>query len=465
MKTLNKLKQTSSDNEKLVILEQGLNDVNEYLIRKALNDEVFGLSTKTLMKVFNIKSLKGYEDVGDWIDKKYKGNYINSKVDVNGLDKLFNRCKHLSGNNLIYYLQSINLVFDKNNLIWIYRALLKDLKISMGVTQVNKVFKKLNKPLIETFQVQLCKSLKISELDKLNSYPYYCETKYDGTRIIAFIKPLEKNRIKDLDLFTFNELSVDEIEIMLKSRQGKDCTKQFPEVVSGLKKFAKENKLNNTILDGEIISKDFNSLQKRLGRKQNNIDLDESLKYVVFDIINYEGKNLKDKSFSDRKEFYRKFNFIKEVDYSNGKLCFNKSEIELFYKLNCDNDEEGIVVKDLQGTYATEKKDERKGMWKLKPVETMDLKIVDIEYGTGRHSNTIGSLRLSNNDGTIICDCGSGLSDSERFKLFSLHINNLLLNRIVEIKYWEINKPNEKGISSLRFPIYVCLREDKNESD
>ena len=43
----------------------------------------------------------------------------------------------------------------------------------------------------------------------------------------------------------------------------------------------------------KIISKDFDSLQKRLGRKLSNIEIDELLKYKVFDIIKYENEDLK----------------------------------------------------------------------------------------------------------------------------------------------------------------------------
>jgi len=467
METLQKLKETSSSNEKLKILEEELNEVNEFLIRKALNDEVFGLNTKTLMKVFNIKDLKGYEDVGDWIDKN--NNQLTSSRNnslVYRVEKLFKDILSKSGKNLIEYLNYEFHDYNKEELIWITRALLKDLKIGMSVTQVNKVFQKLNKPLIEVFQVQLCKALKVSELDTLTNYPYYCETKYDGTRTIAYIEKLKDTRtLRNLMSFDEEDINYNNISITLKSRQGKDTTSQFPEVVKALKEFAKKNNLTNTILDGEIISKDFNSIQKRLGRKENNIEIDTSLRFVIFDILKYENEDMKEKPFDIRREVINRLTHVPKIDYSNCYLANDKQSIIAFYNIQCARGEEGIIIKDRNGLYAQEKKDERKGMWKLKPVETMDLTIVGFQYGTGRHSNTVGSLKLTNKDNSIQCDCGSGLSDDERDRLLQLYKEDSLLNRIVEVKYWEIQKPDEKGIRSLRFPIYVCLREDKNESD
>ena len=466
MKTLQKLKETSSTNEKLEILEQELNKVNEFLIRKALNDEVFGLSTKTLMKVFNIKDLKGYEDISDWIEKEYKYNCITHEtLDVNDLEIIFYNMKKYSGNKLINKLKQLIVIFEKEEIIWICRALLKDLKINMSVTSVNKVFSRLDKTLIETFQVQLCAPLKLSELDKLNNYPYFCETKYDGTRTVAFIKEIiNNNKVNNLLEYESN-IGV-EIEVVLKSRQGKDTTAQFPEIVKALKIFAKENNVCNMVLDGEVILKDFNSLQKRLGRLESNIEEDEDLKYIIFDILKYNNIECKQNLFTIRRSLIDSLIYTSKIDYSEIIKCNNKEDIVAFYNVCTLRGEEGIIIKDRYGLYATERKDERKGMWKVKPVETMDLYIAGFEYGTGRHSNTIGALHLSNKDGTIICKCGSGLSDDERNRLLGIrNTNNGLKGRIVEVKYWEINKPDEKGIRSLRFPIYVCLREDKNESD
>ncbi len=468
MEILQKIKNTNSSNEKLELLRNNLTSEVELLLRASLDDRRFGLSSKTLMKVYGIKSLQGYNDVGDWIEnsnKIFNFEYDSPNCFLYDLEfNIFKFCEKYSGNKLIEYLRHITSIMTKEQNIWVSRALLKDLKINMGITQVNKVFKELNKPLIETFQVQLCKSLKINELSKLNSYPYYCETKYDGTRSIIYIEKRTSNNPiislleEPIKEYTYN--------IKIKSRAGKDTTSQFPEIVKEIVYFAMKNNLSNTILDGEIISKDFNSLQKRLGRKSDNIEFDNSLKFICFDILKYEGINYKDRQFKVRTETLFNLKYSDKIEYSNPMFCFNKSEIEKFYEQNCNNKEEGIIIKDVNGLYAEEKKDERKNQWKVKPEETMDLYVTGCEFGTGRHSNVIGAIHLSNKDGTIICKCGSGFSDEERKRLTQLHIENRgLKGRIVEVKYWEIQKPNEQGISSLRFPIYVCLREDKFESD
>ena len=91
-------------------------------------------------------------------------------------------------------------------------------------------------------------------------------------------------------------------------------------------------------------------------------------------------------------------------------------------------------------------------------MQTCDIKCTGIEEGEGKYAGTLGK---------IVCDykgyelrVGSGLTDEEREQFWN--DPDLVVNKIVEIKYFEESK-DDKGNLSLRFPTWVGLRLDKDE--
>lgn len=92
---------------------------------------------------------------------------------------------------------------------------------------------------------------------------------------------------------------------------------------------------------------------------------------------------------------------------------------------------------------------------KIKRFYTMDLPIVEVLEGDGRLKGILGALVVKYKDNTI--NVGSGFDDETRIKFWD--DRELLVGRIVEVKYKEISKDKKTGLESLQFPIYVCLRE------
>lgn len=468
------LQKTNSTNEKQVILKNNLNPLVESMLRATYNDQVYGLNTPTLLKVcdFTKEQVQGYLDIAEYILQYPDNIWVSEGLDLELQEFLdiIDKCIQLSGNTLISYLKDIKRIYSKVHFAWLCRVLLKDLKIGMGLKLVNNVFIEKGLIPIFKFQVQLCEKLPISNLEKKVELPVALEIKQDGMRVIAKIEKYS-TKVKDFkvttDLMSFgspeSDLSIYNIKLL--SRSGKDCTNQYPEIVRALNEWSFRNNINSITLDGEVISKDFQTLQKRFGVKSDNLEEDLDLRYMVFDITEKDGGSLKSNAFINRRTILKLFTWDGVISLNPIRMLSEYSLIIETYEDTIGKGYEGVVLKDLQGTYAEDSTDERKGQWKLKPQDSLDLEIINWEYGTGKYSSTIGSITVKNQKGDLVSNIGTGLKDKDRDNLLDLVENDKLLGSIVELKYGEITKPNEEGIRSLRWPVFIRIRDDKLESD
>ena len=89
---------------------------------------------------------------------------------------------------------------------------------------------------------------------------------------------------------------------------------------------------------------------------------------------------------------------------------------------------------------------------KLKAFHDADLLIVGFEEGTGKHRGKLGAIIVDHKGVNV--KVGSGFSDDLREKIWD--DTNTFKGRMVEIRYQEIT---EDG--SLRFPTFVCFRNDR----
>ena len=89
---------------------------------------------------------------------------------------------------------------------------------------------------------------------------------------------------------------------------------------------------------------------------------------------------------------------------------------------------------------------------KLKAFHNVDLKIQRLIEGTGKHSGKLGSVVVDYNGGEV--QVGSGFSDELRELIWNQPCN--FVGRIIEVRYQE-----ETPDGSLRFPTFVCFRNDR----
>ena len=363
------------------------------------------------------------------------------------------KSREITGNNArdaLYNAASCADMDEWNNLM--RRVLLKDLRVGISETTVNKVLKrkaKINKKandyILNKFGCQLADKLQ----DGSELYGnYYVDIKLDGVRCLTFLNK-ENNTVQQF------------------SRIGKPFY-NFSYITKGLEKVLEELP-GSIVLDGEIISETFQELMTQVHRKEN-VDANDS-KYAIFDIIpleEFNNDNCK-KTQKERNEvlceliglFQKHLNdkvFIldkKIIDFGE-KNEEPPEEFKQFLADTVSSGYEGVIVKNPNGIY----KNKRSKDWlKWKPNLTIDLEVIDFEKGTGKNSEKLGNIICFGyeNEKPIKVSVGSGFSDEQRQEFWDN--KEKLKNQIVEIMADSITKDkNDDEFFSLRFPRFIRFR-------
>lgn len=125
---------------------------------------------------------------------------------------------------------------------------------------------------------------------------------------------------------------------------------------------------------------------------------------------------------------------------------------------------EGVMINDGTAKYQHKRTDV---LLKVKSTYTMDMRVLDIEEGSGKYEGMVGALYCVAKDGNIeySCKVGSGLSDSERLAWFDHE--ELIIGKIVEVAFFSTSQcSSAEGTTrySLRFPRFKGVRNDKNDT-
>jgi len=99
------------------------------------------------------------------------------------------------------------------------------------------------------------------------------------------------------------------------------------------------------------------------------------------------------------------------------------------------------------------------GILKVKRFYTIDLKVTDVEEGSGRNVGRLGAFVVDYKGNAL--NVGSGMSDQQRDEFWG--IRDELIGRVIEVKYKEESSDKKTGNNSLQFPIFVALREPGKE--
>lgn len=186
----------------------------------------------------------------------------------------------------------------------------------------------------DQINVQLAKLVTVVP----DSTDWLYEMKYDGYRIVAYV---EGNKVR------------------LMTRNGNDYTNRFSPIAYSLIDWAAGRSM---ILDGEMVitdeegKTDFQALQNYMRNPRN-----QSLTYIVFDLLALDGADLREQRLTKRKETLKSLmqNCPKNLYHSqhvigNGEQCF---------QVACQSNMEGIVGKKADSVYSGS----RNGDWiKLK---------------------------------------------------------------------------------------------------
>jgi DNA ligase-1 len=211
------------------------------------------------------------------------------------------------------------------------------------------------------------------------------------------------------------------------------------------------------VLDGEIMSDDFQSMQKSAFASKRGTTVGD-VHYHIFDIIPYTEWTTKQFTTIMSKRLITKnalsvlLNQYKihnlqivphiYVDSVPAVLQYEVDFIKAGY-------EGAMFIPDCP--YFCGRKSNK--LMKFKTMQSMDCVITNIYEGINKYENMLGGLCLKQENG-YTCDCGSGFTDEQRQEFYAQP--ELVIGRIVEIKYQELTAD---GV--MRFPIFLRFRNDK----
>lgn len=314
----------------------------------------------------------------------------------------------------------------------------KDLSIGADSKILNSVMPNL----IPTFNVQLAQRY-FDKPDYWNGKRFAITTKIDGGRIIA---------IKENGQVSFYTRAGQRYEGLVDLEQ--EMLEKLPD---------------NICLDGEITLLDYKNYDSKAAYKETmkrtrKDGTKSGIKMLVFDCMSAE--QFKNQSCPDSYGLRRA---ILDTLFANKSftyfeplpLLYVGEDTSMIIKLLDEavaNNQEGIMLNDVFAPYSFTR---TWALCKVKKFNSLDLEVVGMEEGSGRLSGTLGAIHVRYKDGNIV-KVGSGFSDEER-KLYWEN-PNLILNKIVEVKYFE--ECTSGSEFSLRFPTWVSnIRTDKLTPD
>ena len=320
---------------------------------------------------------------------------------------------------------------------WYRRILIKDLRCGVSEKTVNKVVP-------GTVPVFTCSLAHDSaKHEKKMTGKKQIEIKLDGVRVITVIQG-------------------DKVEMF--SRNGKQFH-NFGHIIAEIQEVLKEYPVPYPlVLDGEVMSANFQDLMKQVHRK-DNVEANDAVLHL-FDTIPLgcfkNGKWDKPQSFRSLitkhwvEEHKDVLKHVQALDWEDVDLDTDEGQTR-FTELNkaaVEGGYEGVMIKDVDAPYECK----RTHAWlKAKPFIEVTLEVKDVEEGTGRNEGRLGALVCEGlDDGRMVqVNCGSGFSDSDRDTFWNSR--DALIKQLVEVRADAITK-NQDGTYSLRFPRFKTFR-------
>jgi DNA ligase-1 len=269
------------------------------------------------------------------------------------------------------------------------------------------------------------------------------EIKLDGVRVITII------RGNKVEMF---------------SRNGKQFH-NFGHIIAEIEAVIKDHPVPYPlVLDGEVMSANFQDLMKQVHRKDGKQSTDAVLH--LFDTVPLgcfmDGSWDKPQSFRSLitkhwvQDHASVLEHVQALDWEDVDLDTPEGQ-ERFVALNkaaVDGGYEGVMIKDVDAPYECK----RTHAWlKAKPFIEVTLEVIDVEEGTGRNEGRLGAIVCKGiDDGKDICvNVGSGFTDVHRDEYWDHR--NALVGNLVEVRADAVTQ-NQDGTYSLRFPRFKTFR-------
>jgi DNA ligase-1 len=329
-----------------------------------------------------------------------------------------------TGNFAIKMMQDAFCIATEEEERWMRKILKKHLAIGASSKIVNKVFP----GLISTFDVSLAQ--KFDEKRTKNWKGISVEPKLDGIRCFSVVK---------------------DRKVQMFARSGKLIT-NFDKTLGKILV-----KLGDGCYDGELMGEDFTALMRQAYRKESVDTTDTYL--ALFDYLplrEWKSRTAKMSSSARYKILLDKLSELSSSDLDTiipverYDIEANLKDVKILHDDFVSEGYEGAMIKNPDAPYQFGRSFD---VMKFKAFHDVDLPIEGFIEGTGKHSGKLGSIRVVFNG--VEVQVGSGFSDELREGIWNDQDN--FAGRIVEIRYQEITPDG-----SLRFPTFVCFRNDRS---
>jgi ATP-dependent DNA ligase len=352
--------------------------------------------------------------------------------------------REVTGNAAKELLWMVYQLLDERQQKWYTRIILKNLRVGVQESTVNKVWP----GLVRSFSVALAQTLKseftrgegIKILDKV-SYPVRVEPKLDGLRCIA----VKQNG-----------------EVTFYTRNG-TVLESMPKIKAALE----AAKYDNIVLDGEGMAADWNeSASVMMSKTQKD---DSNLYYNVFDAMPLADWVAQETAltYAERCKIANEV-VLACVDFAQNATprvrlvpnitANNEDELKAFFARCMNDGYEGVMLKRMDTPYEW---DRSKNILKLKPCVTYEGVIVghyEGRRGTKREGQFGGFEVLLPNG--IITRVGGGFNDADRAQI-QLDGPDSWVGRIVECEAQPdpLTKDGLTEDGKMRFPVYNRTRD------
>lgn len=358
------------------------------------------------------------------ISRKKIGREVEySILPAHSFTKLEDMYAYLAGHNSgsdydVAVVQAFLAKVDEPDREFCKELLIKTLRCGVDIKTVNRVY---GEGFIRDFEVMLAK--KYFECPEyVKGKEFTLTQKLDGVRCMAF---------------------VGKEEVALFSRQGKKIL-GCKEIETELLSYGKE-----CIFDGELLADTSGSTIEVYGETTSALMSDGEkfgLVYHVFDCVDEvpytTRRNTLQKLLTDKPHVK-----LLPVLYSGDDV----SQIKIHLDAARAKGQEGIMINLNSAPYRFGR---TKDLLKVKVMQDVDLRIIGFEEGRGALAGTLGSIVVDYKGNPL--GVGSGFSIDDR--KFFWENQKALLGRVATIQYFEETVP-KSGVPSLRFPVYLRLRE------
>ena len=285
------------------------------------------------------------------------------------------------------------------------------------------------------------------------------EAKLDGARIQA-------HRSGDL--------------VRLYTRNLNDVTERLPGVVSLVESLPG----GDLVLDGEVLGLAEDESPRRFQDTMGDFGADEGagrgadLRAFFFDLLLVDGEPIHDTPFEQRRA--RLDELIPADARPASIVTADVEEAGAFLERVISDGHEGVVVKELDHLYEAGR---RGSAWrKVKPVHTLDLIVIGVEWGHGRRTGTLSNLHLAarptdrSSDLVMVGKTFKGMTDemlawqTTRFLELETsredHVVHVVPEQVVEVAVDGVQVSTRyRGGVALRFARVRGYRHDKSADE